>query len=246
MTPDVAAVLHRAFLAAYRPYLLERLGALGIGAADVPAGTIDAGERRLDEELAALLALPFAGQSRSPLEVFRAAVAMVTPALEAAGVALPGRGAETGAALPEDRYGLGPASSQALGEEAWQAHLTWGVSRARSLSRPVVGLLSADRMDRTRIEETVTASGFVLEAWDAAGAVTGGAPRPPVVALVDLDHPDADAVIRLLAGRGTRVVGYGPQVDDFAVTRARTLGASDALPRPVFFTTLGEQLPTLV
>ena len=246
MLSDVAADLHRAFVAAYRPYLLERLGALGIDDAEAWAEVIDAGECRLDEELGALLALPSAGQSRSPLEVFGGAVAAVTPGLAAAGVIPTGRDPGTRGILPEDQYGLAPASSRALGEEARRAHLAWGVAKARSPARPAVGLLSSDPMDCTRIEEIITASGFRLEVWDSAGAVSPGRPRPPVVAFVDLAHPDADEAIRLLAGRATRVVGYGPEVDDFAVTRARTLGASDALPRSVFFRSLRGQLPRLV
>lgn len=229
MPPEAAADLHRAFLAAFRPFLVERLAGLGIDPGPF-SSVLEAGEEMLDRDLGALLALPFGRQERTPLQVLRAALAPVAAALEAAGDAGP--------------LDLAPASSQELGEAAWQSHLAWGIAKARALARPVVGLLSADLMDHTRVESEVNRAGFALEVW-RRGAAAAAASRPPVVAFVDLAHPDSDEVIRLLAGRGTRVVGYGPHVDDFAMTRARSLGAADALARSAFFRAIREHLPTL-
>ena len=245
MASDAVADLHREFLAAFRPYLLAQLAELGVEE-EAAAAAIEAGESLLEADLAALLAEPFARQTRSPLEVLRAAVAPVTAALSAAGIPALERDPGSVAAAPGDRYGLEPLSSRVLGESAWRAHLAWGVAKARSLARPVVGLLSQDLMDRTRIEEVVSGAGFLLEAWQGAEAVLAGFSRPPVVAFVDLAHTDADGVIRLLAEQGTRVIGYGPHVDDFAMTRARSLGAADAVARSVLFRSLREHLPTLV
>ena len=106
------------------------------------------------------------------------------------------------AALPGDIYGIAPASSAALGESAFEAHLAWGIAKARVLAPLVSGrgrrvaLLTGDLMDRSRFEAAVHDAGLQLESW---------IPEPdqrPVVAFVDLTHPDADRAIEALASAG--------------------------------------------
>lgn len=241
--PPESAALLAALVDAYRRHASERIAALVAG--DPPAGTqplLEEGEEWLRSELESVLSLPYPDQGRTPLEVFQEAMRFPTAALQAAGVAPLERDPTAEAALPGDRYDLAPASSQELGEGVWRAHLAWGAAKAAAMTRPAVGLLSRDLIDRSRIEEAVTSAGFELLAWANVGAVGGG---HPVRAFVDLEHPDADAAIGVLAEAGVRVVAYGPHVDDFAMGRAASLGAAEALPRSRFFTKLPELLPTL-
>ncbi len=144
-------------------------------------------------------------------------------------------------ALPGDRYDLAPASSRALGDEAWRAHLAWGLAKAQALggaSGPVV-LVSTDLMDRSRIESLV--SGLVV--WKTASEVAEGLTRlRPRAAYVDLALPEARSIIADLAAVGVPVTAFGPHVDESALEAARRAGAEAALPRSRFF----RQLPQLL
>ncbi|MCJ7726385.1 MAG: hypothetical protein MUP76_08385 [Acidimicrobiia bacterium] len=236
-------MLHTALVTAYVPYLQGMLDERGLDAPGLGAA-LDEGKAWLDEALDALLALPFDRQSRGPFELFQEAVRFPTAALSDDGVEPAPRDAAAAAALPGDIYDLAPTSSQSLGEEVWGAHLAWGAAKAAAF-RPTVGLLSADLMDRSKIEPVVGAAGFRLIVWRAGSDLEQGSNRP-ALALVDLSHGDADDAIRFLAAAGIRVIGFGPHVDDMAMVRARTLGAIDAVPRSVFFRTLERLLPTAV
>ncbi len=242
---DPSVVLREALVVEYRPYVLRRLSDLGI---EPPSSLDDAlvtGEVWLEETLEQTLAAPFRRQQRGPLEVFQEAMRFPTEVLLAEGRALADRDEAAAAALPGDHFDLAPASSQSVGVAVWEAHLAWGVAKARAMARPVVGLLSDDLFDATRIESEVGARGFDLEVWRRPPDLTDR-DRGPVVVLVDLTHDGSDDTIRHCAGAGIKVVGFGPHVDDLAMVRARSLGASEAMPRSRFFTTLGELLPTIV
>lgn len=244
---DLGAELLAAFSAAYRPYLESRLAELG--GADAPGidAAAAAGQEWLDEALGELLAAPFSVQSRSPLEVFQEAMRFPTAVLEDAGMEAVARDAVEVAALPGDLYGLAPVSSQELGDEAWRAHLAWGVAKARAVAVPRIGLLASDDADRALVEETVSERGFRLEAWDdLAAAQDALGARGPVLAFVDLDHGDSDDVMRALAASAVRVVAFGGGVDDLATVRAKTLGAAVVLPRQVFFGSITDLLPNLL
>jgi hypothetical protein len=243
---DLAARLHATFLAAYRPTVRGRLRASGLAEPRGLDAALDTGEAWLDRSLRSVLEVAFAEQRRSPLEVFREAVRFPTEALEAAGIDPPRRDPATEAALPGDHYDLVPGSSQDLGEEAWRAHLAWGAAKARAMSRLTVGLLSSDLMDFARVEAAASAAGYSVAVWADAAAVADHSGRLPAVAFVDLAHPEADDVIRALAARSVRVTGYGPHVDDLAMIRARLLGATDALARSRFFTSIRDLLPSVV
>ena len=237
MTNDPAADLHSALLAAYSPYVRGRAGGADVDDA------VAAGERWLDEQLGELLAQPFDRQRRSPLEVFQEAMRFPTDAMAAAGLAPVDRDPAAVAALPGDLYGLAPTSSQELGDEAWRAHLAWGAAKARAMAAPPVVLYFGNNlMDRTTISAAVEAAGATFGS-SADPTQLPGAPVP-MLALVDLTHPESDAAIAALATAGVRTVAFGPHVDDHALVRARALGASDALARSVFFRRLPELLPT--
>lgn len=239
----VSETLHAALVAAYGPYLREILHRRNIEVPGV-ASALEEGRAWLDDALGTLFSLPLHRQSRGPLELFQDAVRFPTAALQEAGLAAVPRDEAARAALPGDLYDLAPTSSQALGEDAWGAHLAWGAAKAAGL-RPTVGLLSADLMDRSKIEPVVGAAGFRLIVWRSGSDLQPDSSWP-ALALIDLSRNDADDAIRFLAAEGVRVIGFGPHVDDMAMVRARTLGAADAMPRSVFFRTLESLLPAPV
>ncbi len=164
---------------------------------------------RLDEALRALLSRPFAEQRRTPGEVFREAI-------HAAGL-----------------------SQVPLGDDVREAHLAWGVAKARTLTDPVVVYVGNDLMDRSKIAAAAGGAGLSL----VAAAGRDALPENAVRAFVDLATPGADDAIRALREAGVTTIGFGPHVDDVALVRARALGADDALPRSVFFRRLPSLMP---
>ena len=246
--PDPARLLCDAFRDAYRPYVRDRLAELAVAEPPGLDAVLDTGLRWLGAELQALLGLAFAEQRRSPLEVFQEAMRFPTAALQKATVAPVARDPAQEAALPGDSYDLAPASSQALGEEAWGAHLAWGAAKARALAGevasptvPPVVVVSDNLMDRATIEPAIRGAGLDAVFLRSIDRLDDTGPDP-VVTFVDLEHPEADGAIRRLAAR-SRVIAYGPHVDDFAMVRAQSLGADEALPRSRFFRKLPELLP---
>lgn len=232
---DVSRSLRDALVAALRPFLAARLGEREWPG--LPEQALHAAEAWLAEALDRLLARPYGDQSRGPLEVFQEAMTGPTAALAAAGVVPPGRDEATRTALPGDVFDLAPASSAELGEEAWRAHIAWGIAKAAALARPSCGVLSVNLLDLDRIERAITAGGFRPQRLRAGDAGSHA------VVFVDLEHPGADDVIRQAAERGARVVAFGPHVDDLAMIRARSLGAAEAVPRSRFFAAPGAFLP---
>ncbi|HEX5630895.1 MAG TPA: hypothetical protein VFY15_04485 [Acidimicrobiia bacterium] len=227
-----------AFSSGFAPYLQERLAERGWPS--IPEA-VQQGSECLGRSLGELLAQPYARQMRTPLELFQEALAPANEALEAAGVPVPVRDNAATSALPGDRYDLAPASSAALGEEAWRAHLVWGAAKAAAVTRPAVALLASNLLDRDRIERVVVARGLRLDPIRGAAAVGG-----QVLVLVDLTDPAADETITAAAAAGVRTIGFGPHVDEFAMVRARSLGATLAMARSQFFRDLEGLLPDLV
>lgn len=136
MTP-AATELASALVAAYAPYVRERVARLG---PDIPPGldtAIDEGRRWLETALPNLLGRPFTDQARGPLELFQEALRFPTAVLERAGFQHVPRNDLVANALPGDLFDLAPASSHDLGEAAWSAHLAWGASKAAAMTRPV-------------------------------------------------------------------------------------------------------------
>ena len=241
-----ASALHSAFVGGFRPYLNAIIAERDLP--EVPPESIEDAEAWLDEALQELLELPFAQQRRSPLEIVQEAMTEITAALASAGAPKALRDPVTVAALPGDLYGLAPASSSALGEEAFQAHLAWGIAKAEALAPLVSGagrgvaVVSGDLMDISRFEDAVNGVGMQLRVW---GKTTELEPEP-VVAFVDLAHPAADDAIASFTSEGVRVIAYGPHVDEDAMARAAVLGASAILPRSRLFRSIAEHLPRIV
>jgi len=270
-TSQESSGIRDAFVAAYRPYTAGVLAARRIAPPPGWEEAIVAGEGWLSRELEILLDQPMHEQRRSPLEVFQEALAFPTDAIALTGRRPDVRDPAARRALPGDVYDLAPPSSQALGEDAWKAHLAWGVAKAKHVAgavprpeapaagtaspsaaesvprRPVAALVGVDVMDRSRIEPAVKAAGLRLEVWRNPAAIDAGLDGPlPVVVLVDLAHPAADDALRSASSAGVRTFAFGPHVDDIALVRAKSLGAQDALARSRFFRRLPELLPRAV
>ncbi len=240
--PPESSLLREALVSAYRGHARARIEALGADPSEHGAA-VEAGRAWLDGALTELLSVPWRDQRRSPLEVFQEAMRFPTESLAAAGIAPAARDAGQHAALPGDAYDLAPASSQELGEEAWQAHLAWGAAKARALAAAGAVLYFGNNlMDRSAIDQAAKAAGLHAEAISRPAEAADAAGRV-LRAYVDLTHPGADEAIRALAGAGVPVVAFGPHVDDWALDRARSLGADQALPRSKFFRRLADLMP---
>lgn len=169
---ETGAVLHSAFVGAFRPYLKAKLAERGLP--ELPEPVFDEAVKTLDESLRSLLELPFPQQRRSPLEILQEALAGPTETLAASGARPVLRDPVAVAALPGDTFALAPASSAELGDEAFHAHLTWGAAKAAALA-PLVGggrqvvLVSHDLMDRSRFEDATQSVGLEIVAWEPGG-----------------------------------------------------------------------------
>ncbi len=224
------------FVAAYRPYVLGRLGELAI---DAPARSWP---NRSTTERNGCAALwrncrprPTGSAARARSSCSRRRLG--TPPRCCSRQAYHRRtGIPVAAsALPGDLYDLAPASSQSLGEEAWRAHLAWGAAKAAAVTSTVerrVLVVSANLLDRSRIESAIRAAGVsVAASLDAAS---------PTRALVDLSSPGAIDRIEELADGGVDVIAFGPHVDTAALEAAAAAGATESLPRSIFFRRLDE------
>ena len=131
-----AAELVSSLLAAYAPYVRDRVARLGMEVPPDLDDAIEQGRRWLETALPDLLGRPFPSQDRGPLELFQEALRFPTAALEQAGHQPVPRDKLVANALPGDLYDLAPASSNDLGEAAWKAHLAWGATKAAAMTSP--------------------------------------------------------------------------------------------------------------
>jgi hypothetical protein len=260
---DLAAAsfeVRRLLVARFAPYVRELLAERDIVESDEVGSAIEMGATWLDGRLGELFSTAVGEQRNAPLALFQAALAFPTDALERQGVPPAARDDAEAATLPGDRYRLAPASSQDLGEEVWQAHAAWGIAKAKALgarTRPpeepdpepppvAVALFSADTALRGEVDAVVLAAGYPLLVWRNPGALDAGmAGGNPVVVIVDLDHPTADAALRDLKGAGVRTIAVGRGIDDLAIARTRALGAGEVLGRDRLPDRLGALLPHL-
>jgi hypothetical protein len=241
---DAANQLKTTMLSSFTAYVERCVQGLGVDRPPLLDDALAAGRAWLEENLEALLILPFDEQRRGPLEVFQEAMRFPTEALAATGVEAVRRDPAAVAALPGDLYDLAPASSRQLGEEVWLAHLVWGARKARSFQQSrQVGLLSANLMDRSRIEPLVARSGAGFVVWPTWVEGTTDPEGPwPDLALVDLSVGNALVAIEALVEAGVRVIAFGPHVDRETQRRAGRLGADQVLARSLFFEKLGDLL----
>jgi len=111
-----------------------------------------------------------------------------------------------------------------------------------SRARPLLVAVTNNLMDQSRFEAAGASVGYHVEFVRSAAVGT----VDPVVAFVDLEAPGADGAISNLAGRGFRVIAYGPHVDDLGMVRAHALGGAAAEHRNRVLTNLAEFLPPVV
>lgn len=239
-----AQALHTAFVGAFPAYLKAILVERGLPELD--DDTVLPAQSWLETQLDALLILPVLEQTRSPLELFQQALEGPNVRLAEMEVKPPLRDPVAVSALPGDTYGLAPASSSVLGEEAFEAHLAWGVAKAAAVAPMVSGeeglvvLVSRDLVDRSRFEDAAHEAGLRMEVWSSESDIRA---FRPTAAFVDLTHPVAGPAISALAKEGTRVVAFGPHVDDEAFARGIEAGATTTLSRSALFKGLGQHLP---
>ena len=135
-----AALLHEvdACVAGWITRSVEsRLSAAGIVADDrLRAAADDAGRAargQVHEELAHLLALDVDEQRTNPLAVLRRAVVHATAVLDAAGAPAVDRDEFERRAVPDDRYGLSPATWRDVDERLVEPGLVWGAWKAKTV-----------------------------------------------------------------------------------------------------------------
>ncbi|MPZ54127.1 MAG: alpha/beta fold hydrolase, partial [Acidimicrobiia bacterium] len=127
-------------LVAVYPEVLSR-GLLQIGIApdlELEAASEDAMEW-LRSELEQLLAQPFIDQRRGPLQVFQEAFAGPSELLMERGIPALERDEITANALPGDHYGLAPASTREISDGVFDAHISWGIEKAKAMRGLVMG-----------------------------------------------------------------------------------------------------------
>ena len=236
MVPE-AQRLHAAFVAALPAYVTALFADRGYPLDRESVASIERATAFLDAELAAELELPFEEQRRSPLEMVRQALSILTTALDNDGVATNGVRNDM---AEDDPYGLSPGSSSDLGQEAHEVHLRWGAAKAAAFTgvdviipaKPTVVVMAANRQDRNDLVTLIESHGLRCLPVRNPGAVAAGIDGGSVVfALVDLDHRSArDAIARLIAA-SVAVVVYGDSIDDLVETGLRAQGVRKAVDR---------------
>ena len=236
MVPE-AQRLHSAFVSALPAYTTAVFAGRGYPLDRSAVESIDRATAVLDAELGSELELPFREQRRSPLEIVRAVLAIPGGALAEAGVVPAGAG---GPMSDVDPYDLAPGSSSALGPDAHDAHLRWGVAKAAAFissegttpAEPVVLVMADGRVDREQLVQAVEAGGLLPSSVRNPGAVAAAIDRGPVVfALVDLAHRSArDAIVQLVEASVPTIV-YGDAIDDLVETGLRAQGIREVVSR---------------
>lgn len=233
--------LRGAFVEAYPRYVAQLLTGRGVEMVEVVADAIVEGTSVLDGLLMTLEATPFQMQRQSPLELFRAALRPVGRALDTVGVQAPE--VPTGSAFTAwDTYGLSPSSSAELGPEAHEAHLRWGVSKARAMGappsppqRPSIAVWCSAQ-DRRTIEEQVVAAGYIVS--DGHGQAS--------LAIVDVDTDVFEDDLAVAMQSAGRTIVYGSAIDDIRQTALRARGVWKIVDRQQILSDLSAVLPSLV
>lgn len=241
-----------AFVAAYVPFTRARLELLAPGV-DVDHA-LEQGRHWLAGELGQWTRLGSGEQHRGPLQIFQTAMAFPTAALEDHGVAAPMRDAGAQRALPGDTYNLAPASSRDIGEDAWQAHVAWGIAKAKVMAdavpaqasqlSPTVAVVSMDKAHRASVAAVAAGRSLPVRQWRNPGAIEAGlGEEVPRWSVVDAGHAAADEAVRTLADAGSKVMVFGPSPDDIAMARWMALGAATVVDRDRLVQVLESWLP---
>lgn len=250
---SVSEQLSAAIVAAFPGYVEQRLQQMGIVKDAMLDDVIAAASDRLETQLGSLGEAPL---TESPLETVRIATEAVTAALLEKGTAPVMRDTRADELHPDDVYDLYPATSRDLGEAVWQAHMKWGIERARLVAGvvpapsppaqtaapgPSVALFGFSDPTRSAVAEAVRAVGYRPLLWRNPAALDSGLAVSPALVLVDLGHPAAEDAIRVAAATST-VVAVGDGVDDLTQAAMMSLGAEDV----IVSNSIVERLPGLL
>ncbi len=237
-----ARALREAFVVAYPLYVARILAERGIEMSELVADAVVDGVSVLDGLLAQLADTPFHEQRHSPLELFRESLRPVDRALALSGVPSPTIDDAHRSFHSWDIYDLCPGSSKALGPEAHDAHLRWGVSKALAFGEfpqgvvpepPAVGLLCRSD-DREHLGNSLRQAGY---------RPTGTVEEGLAFALVDLDgNPD---VVAEMLESGVRVIAYGDEITDLTAIGLRAAGVWKIVRRSTVLTSLHTVVPVL-
>jgi hypothetical protein len=233
--------LRDTFVDAYPQWVAALLISRGIEMLEVIADAIVEGASVLDGLLSTLEATPFDKQRQSPLELFREALRPVGRALDTAGVSAPETGIGTVSIVAWDTHRLSPASSSELGPVAHEAHLRWGVAKARAMSDVQVGArgrslaIWCSSHDRQAIESQATLAGYSLS----------DRPNEASYAIVDIDEGTYASDLEDALQAGHRTIVYGSAIDDLHHAALRARGVWKIIGREQALTDLGVVLPTL-
>lgn len=133
---ELAAAVEAALPGWVERCVRDRLGADEAGTPAVRAAAVDAGRRAADEvgpALRALLAADVDDQRASPLALVRRAVRYPTEVLRAAGAQPVRRDEFAERVLPEDVYGLAPATWADVDPALHEPGLRWGAAKAHTV-----------------------------------------------------------------------------------------------------------------
>ena len=259
--PDLTeqSQLVAAFVSALPEYIVGRLRLIEVTADESIAAALQLSTNQLEQDLVDLLARPAADQTESPLEMVRRATEPISQALEELGVPPVERDDWEREAHPDDRYGLYPATSRDLGEQAWRLHIDWGKQKAKAIAglvpaasgpRPAVApsvvLFGVPMGDREELAEAIAGRGFRVLIWRNPAALADAAQERPALAVVHLGHPEVHKAIRELTSAGTRVVVAGDEVTDLVKPGLLALGAADVIPSSDLLARLDRLLPNIV
>ncbi len=259
------AELAKALVSDFPSYLRGRVEELGIAESSPVSDGIQTATADLAASLRALATQSPHEQVKSPLELVRDATMTVTRALLESGAPTPVRDEWAQDVHPEDIYGLYPASSRDLGEEAWQLHLAWGIDKARLVAgmvptqdpetpppssttpaMPTVSLFGFDADSRAKLGELLRVRGYRSLIWRNPAALESGLVDSPVLVLVDLTHASAHEAITRLSGNGDRVVAVQDRANDLTIAGILALGADDVLDLARLVRDIDRVLPHIV
>ena len=221
--------MRAAFVAAFPGYLESVVAGSGIDP-DRCRARIEAAVRELDARFEDF-AVPFADQRASPMQVVRDVVERFAAWCVEDGV------------VSAEVFPVGePASSAALGEEAWRAHLRWGMAKADAVTgagetdpgpvRPSAVVI-AERDVRDLLVAALEGCGYAPVAVRNPAGLADLDVRPRL-GVVDRRHGAATDLVGRLAADGVFVVVFGANVTDVDQTALRAAGADRVVERDRF------------
>jgi len=231
--------LRDVFVDAYPMYVAMLLSGRGVQMNVLIADAIVEGTAVLDGLLTTFEVTSLHEQRVSPLELFREALRPVDRALAVSGLPEPSDSWAI-AVAPWDRYSLSPGSSQVLGSEAHEAHLRWAVTKAAAVAPGVLApraFVASGGQSPLGVNAAVESVGY-RSVRELSANVS--------LAVVAASLPEAHSLIAEAAGLGVYTVVYGDDLDDFAITGLRALGASVVVSGSTLMLSPEEILPTPV